>query len=158
MSEPPLSTAVVSGPPVARRHVRGVGVVLFGLAAVALITPLASETAMARVGLLLLLAGLLEVYDGFRRARAAEATAAWYNGASTLLIGIVVLNSTTIVAEVFVGLLAAWFLFDAGRYGWRGVAALRRGASLPLRACRSPRRGALAPGRRMSTPGAPRDA
>ena len=74
---------------------------------------------MARVGMLLLAAGLLEVYDGFRRARDADARAAWYNGASTLLIGIVVLNSTTIVAGVVIGLLAAWFLFDAGRYGWR---------------------------------------
>src|SRR6187200_3149447 len=82
------------GAPAARRHVRGVGIALFVLAAIALITPLASETAMARVGMLLLVAGLLEVYDGFRRARDADARAAWFNGASTLLIRIVVLNST----------------------------------------------------------------
>ena len=126
VSEPTLPVPQ-PGAPAARRHVRGVGIALFVLAAVALVTPIASETAMARVGMLLLVAGLLEVYDGFRRARDADARAAWYNGASTLLIGIVVLNSTTIVAGVVIALLAAWFLFDAGRYGWRGVAAMRRG-------------------------------
>ena len=101
----------------ARRHVRGVGIALFVLAALALITPLATESAMGRVGLLLLVAGLLEVYDGFRRARDADARAAWFNGASTLLIGVVVLNSTTLVAEAFVLLLGGWFLLDALRYG-----------------------------------------
>ncbi|AMY10000.1 Calcineurin-like phosphoesterase [Luteitalea pratensis] len=130
----PSPSVTQSGAPAARRHVRGVGIALFVLAAVALVTPIASESAMARVGMLLLAAGLLEVYDGCRRARDADARAAWYNGASTLLIGIVVLNSTTIVAGVVIGLLAAWFLFDAGRYGWRGVAAIRRGTPLPLRA------------------------
>ena len=99
---------------------RGVGIVLFLLAALALITPLASGSAMGRVGLFLLIAGLLEVYDGFRRARDADARAAWYNGASTVLIGVVVLNSTTLVAEAFVLLLGGWFLLDALRYGWRG--------------------------------------
>jgi uncharacterized membrane protein HdeD (DUF308 family) len=113
--------------------VRGVGVALFVLAAVALITPIASETAMARVGMLLLVAGVLEGYDGFRRARDADARAAWFNGASTLLIGVLVLNSTTIVAGVLIALLAAWFLLDAGRYGWRGVRAIRRGRPLPPR-------------------------
>jgi uncharacterized membrane protein HdeD (DUF308 family) len=114
--------------------VRGVGVALFILAAVALITPLATETAMARVGMLLLVAGVLEGYDGFRRARDADARAAWYDGASTLLIGIVVLNSTTVVAGVVIAVLAAWFLFEAGRYGWRGATAIRRGTPLPSRA------------------------
>ena len=70
------------------RHIRGVGIALFILAALALITPLASQTATARVGMLLVAAGLLEVYDGFRRARDADARAAWSNGASTLLIGV----------------------------------------------------------------------
>ena len=108
-----------------RRHVRGVGIVLFILAALALVTPIAAESAMARVGALLIVAGLLEVYDGFRRAHAADVRAAWIDGASTSLVGLVVLNSSTIVAEVFVGVLCAWFLFDAGRHAWRGQAALR---------------------------------
>ena len=77
------------------------GVALFLLAALALITPLATESAVWRVGMLLLAACLLEVYDGFRRTRDADARAAWYNGASTLLIGVVVLNSTTLVAGAF---------------------------------------------------------
>ena len=61
----------------ARRHVRGLGLALFALAALALLTPLISEQATARVGLLLVLAGLLEVYDGFRRSRDVDARAAW---------------------------------------------------------------------------------
>jgi len=127
--------------------VRGVGIVLFLLAALALITPLASESAMGRVGMFLLIAGLLEVYDGFRRARDADARAAWYNGASTLLIGVVVLNSTTLVAEAFVLLLGGWFLLDALRYGWRGLAALRdrRRVRLPRAESRGGTRRALDP-------------
>ncbi len=108
-----------------RRHVRGVGIALFVLAALALVTPIAAESAMARVGALLVVAGLLEVYDGFRRAHAADVRAAWIDGAGTALIGLVVLNSSAVVAEVFVAILGAWFLFDAGRHAWRGQAALR---------------------------------
>lgn len=89
---------------------------------------------MARVGMLLVLAGLLEVYDGFRRARDVDAKAAWFNGASTFVIGIAVLNSTTVVAEVFVILLGAWFLFDGLRYAKRGVDAWRGATSLETRA------------------------
>ena len=73
------------GPPA--RHVRGLGLALFALAALALLTPLASEQATARVGLLLVLAGLLEVYDGFRRARDVDARAALSSGLVTVLIG-----------------------------------------------------------------------
>jgi uncharacterized membrane protein HdeD (DUF308 family) len=128
----------------APRHIRGVGIALFVLAALALITPLASQTATARVGMLLVAAGLLEVYDGFRRARDADARAAWSNGASTLLIGIVVLNSNTLVSEVLVGLLGAWFLFDAARYARRGLAARQGEVRLPLRAWLLPLLGNLA--------------
>jgi uncharacterized membrane protein HdeD (DUF308 family) len=141
---PPSVTDPAALPEPARRHVRGVGIVLFVLAALALITPIAVGSAMARVGLLLVMAGLLEVYDGFRRARDVDAKAAWVNGASTVVIGIVVLNSTTLVAEVFVLLLGAWFLFDAIRYARRGWAAVHGTTSLDVQAWLLPLAGNLA--------------
>jgi uncharacterized membrane protein HdeD (DUF308 family) len=126
-----------------RRHVRGVGIALFILAALALVTPIAVGSAMGRVGMLLVLAGLLEVYDGFRRARDVDAKAAWFNGASTVVIGIVVLNSTVLVAEVFVLLLGGWFLFDAIRHARRGWAAQHGTTSLAVRAWLLPLAGNL---------------
>lgn len=150
MTEPPggqtpLDVAPEPQGPVRRRHVRGVGIALFALAALALITPIASGSAMARVGILLILAGFLEVYDGTRRARDVDAKAAWFNGASTFLIGVVVLNSTTLVAEVFVVLLGGWFLLDALRYAWRGFSAWQgSGPSLDRRAWVLPLVGNLA--------------
>ena len=53
---------------------------------------------LTSAALLLALAGLLEVYDGFRRARDADARAAWSNGASTTLIGMLVLGGGSLVA------------------------------------------------------------
>lgn len=117
----------------ARRHVRGLGLALFALAALALLTPLISEQATARVGLLLVLAGLLEVYDGFRRSRDVDARAAWSSGLVTLLIGGVVLNATTLVSAVFIPALAAWFLVDAARYAWRAWRVRQRRGRLAAR-------------------------
>lgn len=108
-------------------HVRGVGLALFVLAGLSLIAPLASGTTMHRIGFFLVLAGLLEVYDGSRRARDADARAAWSNGASTALIGLLVLNGGSLVAGAFMVVLGAWFLIDALRYASRGVAAVRAG-------------------------------
>ena len=107
----------------AARHVRGLGLALFALAGLALLTPLASEQATARVGLLLALAGLLELYDGVRRVRDEDARAAFSSGLVTLIIAGVVLNAGALVSGVFETLLAAWFLADAARYGWRGWTA-----------------------------------
>lgn len=144
MTDDPTSPTAPDSPAPTRRHVRGVGLTLFVLAALALLTPLASSTAVSRVGLLLLIAGLLEVYDGFRRVRDADARAAWVNGASTLLIGVVVLNSTALVADAFLAVLGAWFLLDAfrhARYGWR---AHRKHRQLAVRVWLLPMLGNLA--------------
>jgi hypothetical protein len=105
--------------------VRGVGVALFVLAGLSLIAPLASGTTMHRVGFFLVLAGLLEVYDGFRRARNADARAAWSNGASTAALGLLILSGGSLVAGAFMVVLGGWFLLDALRYAWRGVVAMR---------------------------------
>ncbi|WP_291983648.1 metallophosphoesterase [Luteitalea sp.] len=140
---PPTPSPPAGAPAPARRHVRGVGIALFALAGLALITPIATDSAMGRVGLLLLIAGLLEVYDGFRRSRDADARAAWVNGAGTMLIGVVVLNSTTLVTSAFLIVLGAWFFVDALRYARRGVAVARGHATLPWRAWAFPLLGNL---------------
>ena len=126
------------------RRVRGVGVVLFVLAALALLAPLASEQATGRVGLLLVLAGLIEGYDGFRRARNADAWAAWQSAIITLLIGLLVLNANTFVSGAFVLLLGAWFLLDAVRHAVRGIRSIRGGPPLDPRAWVLPLLGNLA--------------
>ncbi len=131
------------GEPAARRHVRGVGLTLFLLAAIALLTPIASEQAIGRVGLLLVAAGVLEGYDGFRRSRLADARAAWQNAVITLLTGVLVLNATTFAPGAFVLLLFGWFLFDGVRHGARGIRAWRAGVPLDPRTWALPATGNL---------------
>ena len=130
----PSPDAPRSTPPAPRtHHVRDVAIALFALAALALLIPIATEQATARVGLLLVLAGLLEGYDGFRRTRDVDARDAWQSAAVTLLIGVIVLNATTLVSGVFLLLLGGWFFFDAARHARRGVRAIRDATPLPLR-------------------------
>lgn len=107
---------------------RGLAVLLVALALLALLAPaLAGVNAAGRVGLLLVLAGTLEAYDGFRRRVAADQRAAWESGAVTLLMGGLVLQAGALVGRALVLLLAGWFLFDAGRYAFKGLTGRQAG-------------------------------
>jgi uncharacterized membrane protein HdeD (DUF308 family)/3',5'-cyclic AMP phosphodiesterase CpdA len=91
--------------------------VLLALGGLAILAPLmAGVNAESRVGLLLLIAAVIELYHGFRRASEAGRKAAWQSGAVTGLMGVLVLNNETLIFSAFLLFLAAWFAFDAVRY------------------------------------------
>jgi uncharacterized membrane protein HdeD (DUF308 family)/3',5'-cyclic AMP phosphodiesterase CpdA len=92
-------------------------VVLCALGGLAILAPLmAGANAESRVGLLLLLAAVIELYHGFRRSSSEARTAAWQSGAITLLMGVLVLNSDSLIFSAFLLFLGGWFALDAIRY------------------------------------------
>ena len=99
------------------KRTRLLAAVLCVLGGLALLAPLmAGSNAEARVGLLLLLAAVTELYHGFRRSSEEGRKAAWQSGAVTVLMGILVLNSDTLIFSAFLLFLGGWFAFDAARY------------------------------------------
>ncbi len=100
----------------------GTGLAVAAMAAVALLSPLvAGEGAASLVGLLLVGAGMLEAWHGFRRATLAGQRAAWIGGAITIAMGVLVSNAAALAATGITVLLAGWFALDAIRYLVRGV-------------------------------------
>ena len=100
----------------------GLGLLVLALAAVALLTPLfAGEGQAQLLALLLIGAGLLEFWHGFRRSTPAGQRAAWVGGAITIAMGLLVQNAAALAATGVVLLLAGWFALDAVRYVVRGV-------------------------------------
>ena len=99
------------------KRTRLLAVVLCGLGGLAFFAPLvAGSSAESRVGLLLVLAGVTEVYHGFRRSSAEGRKAAWQSGAITGLMGVLVLNSDSLIFSAFLLFLGGWFALDAIRY------------------------------------------
>jgi uncharacterized membrane protein HdeD (DUF308 family)/3',5'-cyclic AMP phosphodiesterase CpdA len=102
------------------------GVLLVVLAGLALLAPaMVGDRADGRIGLLLMIAGLVEILHGFRRSRAADQQAAWQSGIITVLMGGLVSQASAMVGGVVVLLLAGWFAVDAVRHlvtglrGWK---------------------------------------
>jgi len=92
------------------------------MAVAALLSPvLAGEGAPPLVGLLLIGAGMLEAWQGFRRATIPGQRAAWIGGAITIAMGVLVSNAAALVATSIAALLAGWFALDAIRYIVRGL-------------------------------------
>jgi uncharacterized membrane protein HdeD (DUF308 family)/3',5'-cyclic AMP phosphodiesterase CpdA len=94
------------------------------LAVLALLTPLARVEVQGRVGLLLVLAALLEIAHGFRRSSAEGQRAAWVGGAITLAMGVLLVNAPYFATAALVLLLAGWFGLDGVRHL---LGAFRRG-------------------------------
>jgi len=95
--------------------------VLFVLGGLAVLAPLlAGANAASRVGLLLIVAALIELFHGFRRSSEEGRKAAWQSGAVTILMGILVLNNNSLIFSAFLLFLGGWFAFDAVRYVVRG--------------------------------------
>ncbi len=82
----------------------------------------ASRGSASLVSLLLIVAGLLEIWHGFRRRSPAGQRAAWIGGAITIAMGVLVANAAALAATGIVVLLAGWFAVDAVRYVARGAA------------------------------------
>src|SRR5512135_2100188 len=92
----------------------GIGVVLGVLA---LLTPFLDVAEPASfVGGLLTWAALLEILHGFRRAETQARFSAWFSGAITLLIGILLINAELFLRKPLVDFILTLFLIDAGRY------------------------------------------
>lgn len=101
-------------------------VAVFGL--LAFTVPLWPELAPERrLGLLLGATALVEIFHGFRRSDAGGRRSAWFGGAGTLGMGVLLLNAPALTGGTVVALVAVWFLLDAIRHGaaavrdrWRG--------------------------------------
>ena len=93
----------------------GLGVVALGLGALALLTPLSRIEVQGRVGLLLVLAAMLELAHGFRRSTEAGRRAAWLGGAITLAMGVLLINAPYFASTAIVLFLAGWFGLDGIR-------------------------------------------
>ena len=87
----------------------GLGVIALALGALALIAPLSRVEVHGRVGLLLVLAAVLEIAHGFRRSTPAGQRAAWFGGAITLAMGVLLVNAPYFAATAVVLFLAGWF-------------------------------------------------
>ena len=95
---------------------------LVGLAVLAVLAPwMAGEHSESRVGLLLVLAALVQIHHGFRRAPGTTQKSFWQGGAVTLLMGVLVLHDDSLAFSAFVIFLAVWFAVDALRYLIRGL-------------------------------------
>ncbi|HEY6507869.1 MAG TPA: metallophosphoesterase [Vicinamibacterales bacterium] len=92
------------------------------LAVLAVLSPtFASRGSASLVALLLVVAGLVEIRQGFRRPTPAGQRAAWMGGVITVAIGVLITNAAALAATGIVVLLSGWFAADAVRYVVRGL-------------------------------------
>lgn len=68
------------------------------------------------VGGLLIWAAILEIFHGFRRAESHARFSAWFSGAITLLIGILLINALLFQRKSLTDFILFLFLIDALRY------------------------------------------
>lgn len=96
------------------------------LAGLALVTPLLRMDVQGRIGLLLVLAAMLEVAHGFRRSTAAGQRVAWVGGVITLAMGVLLINAPFFATTAVVLFLAGWFALDGVRHLLRAFREERR--------------------------------
>ncbi len=107
-----------------QRRQRGLAIAAYVLAALALLAPvMAQTTVLERVGVLMAVAALLEIAQGFRRTTHESQRAAWLEGGITLGMGVLLVNAPWLAGGALIIFLAGWFGLDAGR---RGLEAVRR--------------------------------
>lgn len=68
------------------------------------------------VGGLLVWAAILEMLHGFKRAETSARNSAWFSGAITLLIGILMINASLFQHDALINFILVLFLIDAIRY------------------------------------------
>ncbi len=99
-------------------------VAAFALSPLALVAPwMAHAAPRERVGLLLIVAAVLEATHGFRRSTPGSQRAAWTDSAITFAMGVLLVNAPWLAANGLLIFLAGWFALDAVR---RGVSAARQ--------------------------------
>lgn len=120
------TTSAASEPPRPSegRWRNAMGLAAAALAVLAALAPLGRTDVSVRVGLLLILAALLEIAHGFRRATAVGQRSAWIGGVISLAMGWLLLHSPYFASAAVVIFLAGWFLLDGVRWF---VSLVRRG-------------------------------
>jgi len=92
------------------------GAIALALSALALLTPISRIAVQGRVGLLLVLAAMLELAHGFRRSTAAGQRGAWIGGAITLAMGVLLINAPYFTSTAIGLFFAGWFGLDGVRH------------------------------------------
>ena len=111
-----------------QRRRGGIGIAAILLAVLALVTPLGRAQVYGRVGLLLVLAAVLEIAHGFRRSTARGQRSAWFGGTITLAMGLLLINAPYLAVAALWLFLAGSFGLDAVRY-FVGILRRARGGS-----------------------------
>ncbi len=107
--------------PIRQRTLLGVLVLVLGVLALAV--PLWPELAPERrLGLLLAGTALAESFHGFRRSDRGGRRAAWFGGAITFAMALLLWNAPALAGKSVAVLVAGWFFLDAVRHG---IAAAR---------------------------------
>ncbi len=94
----------------------GIVIAALLLAVLALLAPLGRAQVHGRVGLLLVLAAALEIAHGLRRATARGQRSAWFGGAITLGMGLLLINAPYLAVAALWLFLAGSFALDGTRY------------------------------------------
>jgi uncharacterized membrane protein HdeD (DUF308 family)/3',5'-cyclic AMP phosphodiesterase CpdA len=96
-------------------------VALFGV--LAALTPFGASTDTAsRVGVLLVFAGAIEVFQGLRRSSDAARRSAWFGGGLTIGLGLLLVNAPFLAGAALLLFLIGTFAIDGARYvlvAWR---------------------------------------
>ena len=112
--------------PIRQRTTLGLLVLVLGVLALAV--PLWPELAPERrLGLLLCATACAELFHGFRRSDSLGRRAAWFGGAITLAMALLLWNAPVLAGRTVVVLVAGWFLLDAARHGIAAVGRQRKG-------------------------------
>lgn len=78
-----------------------------------------------RVGGLLILAGILEIFHGFRRATGEERRSAWFSSAVTLTFGILLVNASLLMGTALIIFIVITFCTDGIKYGIEAFKSFR---------------------------------
>jgi uncharacterized membrane protein HdeD (DUF308 family)/3',5'-cyclic AMP phosphodiesterase CpdA len=114
---PPSPETPAAAPPRdTARWRNGLGAVAMMLAVLALLAPLSQVDVPRRVGLLLVLAAVLEMVHGFRRSTIQGQRSAWVGGAITLAMGFLLISAPYLAGTALLLFLAGWFGLDGLRH------------------------------------------
>jgi uncharacterized membrane protein HdeD (DUF308 family) len=85
------------------------------LAFMVLIAPFFEGNDRGRVGILLIIAALLEMTHGFRRLLLADQRTAWKSAAVSILLGLALYSAGWLAVKALRWFLATWFVLDGLR-------------------------------------------
>ncbi|MBK9331452.1 MAG: metallophosphoesterase [Ignavibacteria bacterium] len=99
------------------------------LGILAVIAPIWPEGPLEpRLGMLLVITGVLEILHGFRRATDSERKSAWFSASITLMFGVLLINASIIMGTALIILIAVSFFIDGVKYGIEAFRNYRKGS------------------------------